>query len=68
MEENLHQHVVVSQNEAVEAVAKAVRRARAGLQGSQAPDRVVHLLGAHRGGQDPPGASWREFMFGQKRP
>ena len=38
MEERLHQRVI-GQDEAVEAVASALRRARAGLSGSRPPDR-----------------------------
>ena len=42
MEERLHERVI-GQDEAVEAIANAVRRARAGLPGSQPPDRLVPL-------------------------
>ena len=40
---------VIGQDEAVHAVANAVRRSRAGLAGSEPPDRLVHL----------PRADWR---------
>ena len=42
MEERLHQRVV-GQDQAVEAVANALRRARSGLQDPNRPDRLVHL-------------------------
>src|SRR5262249_61186638 len=45
MEERLHQRVV-GQEEAVRAVANAVRRARAGLQGPHPPLGSVLFLGA----------------------
>src|SRR5438093_948794 len=44
MEEALHQHIV-SQHEAVEAVAKAVRRARAGLKDPRRPIGSFIFLG-----------------------
>ena len=43
---------VVGQEEAVTAVATAVRRARAGLAGSQPADRLIHVPRSHRRGQD----------------
>ena len=42
MEERLHERVV-GQDEAVEAVANALRRARSGLQDPEPADRLVHL-------------------------
>ncbi len=39
---------VVGQAEAVHAVSTAVRRARAGLAGSEPADRLVHVSWAHR--------------------
>ena len=42
MEEELHKRVI-GQNAAIEAVSKAIRRSRAGPQGPEAPDRLVHL-------------------------
>ena len=47
LEERLHQRVV-GQDEAVDAVANAVRRSRSGLQDPQPADRLVHLLRPHR--------------------
>ena len=43
---------VVGQDEALRAVSNAVRRARAGLQDPNRPDRLVHLPRAHRRRQD----------------
>ncbi len=43
---------VVGQDEAVRAIANAVRRARAGLAGSQPADRLVPVPGPHRRRQD----------------
>ena len=43
---------VVGQGEAVQAVSKAVRRARAGLAGSEPADRLVHVPRADRRRQD----------------
>ena len=42
MEEELHKRVI-GQDAAIIAVSKAIRRARAGHQGSEAADRLVHL-------------------------
>ena len=42
MEEALHRRVI-GQQEAIEIVSKAVRRARAGLKDPEAADRLVHL-------------------------
>ena len=43
---------VVGQEGAVQAVANAVRRSRAGLAGSEPADRLVHFPGPYRGRQD----------------
>ena len=55
MEERLHQRVV-GQEEAIRAVANAIRRARAGLAGSESPARQLHLPGPDRRRQDGAGA------------
>ena len=47
MEERLHERVV-GQDEAVSAVANALRRSRAGLSEPGPPDRLVHLPGPDR--------------------
>ena len=51
IEQDLHSRVV-GQDDAINAIANAVRRGRAGLGGSQPADRVVHLPRAHRCRQD----------------
>ena len=51
MEERLRQRVI-GQDEALTAVANAVRRARAGLQDPNRPDRLVHFPGPDRCRQD----------------
>ena len=51
MEERLHQRVV-GQEQAVEAVANALRRARSGSPGSEPADRLVHLPRADRRRED----------------
>ena len=58
LEDELGQRVV-GQDEALAAVANAVRRARAGLQDPQPADRLVHLPRAHRRRQDRDGARAR---------
>ncbi len=65
MEENLHQHVV-SQNEAVEAVAKAVRRARAGLKDPKRPIGSFIFLGPTGVGKTLLARKLAEFMFGSE--
>ena len=42
MEDELHKRVV-GQEEAIVAVSKSIRRARAGIKDPEAPDRLVHL-------------------------
>ena len=51
MEDKLRQRVV-GQDEAIRAVSDAVRRARAGLQDPEPPDRLVPVPGPHRRRQD----------------
>ena len=51
MEEELHRRVV-GQDEAIAAVADAMRRARSGLKDPQAAHRQLHLPGLQRRGQD----------------
>ena len=47
MEDALHKRVI-GQQEAIDTISRAVRRARAGLKGPQAAHRLVHLPGAQR--------------------
>jgi ATP-dependent Clp protease ATP-binding subunit ClpC len=65
MEENLHRFVV-SQNEAVEAVAKAVRRARAGLKDPRRPIGSFIFLGPTGVGKTLLSKKLAEFMFGSE--
>ena len=51
MEDRLHQRVI-GQDEAVEAVANALRRARTGLQDPNRPDRLVRLPRPDGRGED----------------
>ena len=58
MEERLHERVI-GQDEAVAAVANALRRSRAGLSGPEPPDRLVPLPRPDRRRQDRAGAGAR---------
>ena len=51
LEDELH-HTVVSQNDAIKAVAKAIRRARSGSERSQAADGIIYLCRTVRCGQN----------------
>ena len=55
MEDELHKRVI-GQHQAIEVVAKAIRRSRAGPEGPEAADRLVHLPGPVGRGQDRAGA------------
>ena len=67
MEERLHARVV-GQDEAVRLVSEAVRRARAGLQDPQPPDRLVPVPRARPASARPSWpARWREFLFDDER-
>ncbi len=65
MEENLHRHIV-SQHEAVGAVAKAVRRARAGLKDPKRPIGSFIFLGPTGVGKTLLARKLAEFMFGSE--
>ncbi len=58
MEDELHKRVI-GQHQAIEVVAKAIRRSRAGSEGPEAADRLVHLPGPVGRGQDGAGAHAR---------
>src|SRR5205085_10558740 len=66
MEERLHQRVV-GQDEAVEAVANALRRARTGLQDPNRPIGSFVFLGPPGVGKTEPARPPAEFMFGDER-
>lgn len=51
MEERLRTRVI-GQDEAVEAVSNAVRRARSGLQDPNRPYRIIYFHGTHRRWKD----------------
>ena len=66
MEERLHQRVV-GQDEAVEAVANALRRARTGLQDPNRPIGSFLLLGPTGVGKTELARALAEFMFDDER-
>ena len=51
MEDELHKRVV-GQEPAIAALARSIRRTRAGLKDPKRPERVVHLPGPDGRGQD----------------
>ena len=65
MEEDLHK-TVVSQNEAIETLAKAVRRARAGLKDPKRPIGSFIFLGPTGVGKTLLARALAEFMFGSQ--
>jgi ATP-dependent Clp protease ATP-binding subunit ClpC len=65
MEQVLHERIV-SQDEAIEAVAKAVRRARAGLKDPRRPIGIYIFLGPTGVGKTELAKALAEFMFGSE--
>ena len=65
MEENLHVRVV-GQDEAIESIAKAVRRARAGIKDPRRPIGVFLFLGPTGVGKTYLVRALAEFMFGSE--
>ncbi len=65
MEEELHQRIV-GQDEAVSAIAKAVRRARAGLKDPRRPIGSFIFLGPTGVGKTELAKALAEFMFGSE--
>jgi len=64
VEEELHKRVI-SQDKAISALARAIRRSRAGLKSRIGP-RQLPLLGPRRG-QNGDGSHAANFLFGQTR-
>ncbi|MDY7039649.1 MAG: ATP-dependent Clp protease ATP-binding subunit [Chloroflexota bacterium] len=65
MEETLHKRVV-GQDEAVETIAKAVRRARAGLKDPSRPISTLIFLGPTGVGKTELAKALAEFLFGSE--
>ena len=65
MEQALHERIV-GQNEAVEAISKAVRRARAGLKDPRRPIGSYIFLGPTGVGKTELAKALAEFMFGSE--
>ncbi len=66
MEEELHKRIV-GQDEAISNVAKAVRRARAGLKDPKRPIGSFIFLGPTGVGKSELGKALAEFMFGSEK-
>ncbi len=65
MEEHLHARII-GQNEAIDAIAKAVRRARAGLKDPRRPIGSFIFLGPTGVGKSELTKALAEFMFGSE--
>ncbi|MBK8540671.1 MAG: ATP-dependent Clp protease ATP-binding subunit [Ardenticatenia bacterium] len=65
MEQALHQRIV-SQNQAIETISKAVRRARAGLKDPRRPIGVYIFLGPTGVGKTELARALADFMFGSE--
>ena len=65
LEDELHKRVI-SQDEAITAVAKAVRRSRSGLKDPNRPMGSFIFIGPIGRRQDPAGQGLAEFMFGDE--
>ncbi|MEP7289939.1 MAG: ATP-dependent Clp protease ATP-binding subunit [Chloroflexota bacterium] len=65
MEEHLHNRII-GQNEAIEAISKAVRRARAGLKDPKRPIGSFIFLGPTGVGKSELTKALAEFMFGSE--
>ena len=65
MEEELHKRMI-GQHVAIEAVSKAIRRARAGIKDPEAADRLVHLPGPSGVGKTELARTLAEFLFGDE--
>ncbi len=65
MEEELHKRIV-GQNEAIEAVSKAIRRTRAGLKDPKRPAGSFIFLGPSGVGKTETAKALAEFLFGDE--
>ena len=65
MEEELH-HRIIGQNEAIEAVSKAIRRTRAGLKDPKRPAGSFIFLGPSGVGKTETAKALAEFLFGDE--
>lgn len=65
MEDDLHKHII-GQNEAIQAIAKAVRRARAGLKDPRRPIGSFMFLGPTGVGKTELTKALARFMFGSE--
>ncbi len=66
MEEELHKRII-GQDEAISVIAKAVRRARAGLKDPKRPIGSFIFLGPTGVGKSELGKALAEFMFGSEK-
>jgi ATP-dependent Clp protease ATP-binding subunit ClpC len=66
MEEGLHRRIV-GQNEAVKALSKAVRRARAGLKDPRRPTGSFMFLGPSGVGKTETARALAEYLFGDEK-
>lgn len=66
MEEGLHRRIV-GQNEAVKALSKAVRRARAGLKDPKRPTGSFMFLGPSGVGKTETAKALAEYLFGDEK-
>ena len=65
LEAELHKKVV-SQDEAIKAVSKSIRRARSGLEGPAQADGLLHFAGPSGVGKTLLSKALAEFMFGDE--
>jgi ATP-dependent Clp protease ATP-binding subunit ClpC len=65
MEEELHKRII-GQNDAIQAVSKAIRRTRAGLKDPRRPSGSFIFLGPSGVGKTETAKALTEFLFGQE--
>ncbi len=66
IEEELHKRII-SQEKAISALARAIRRSRAGLKAQQSSGRFVPVPGTDGRRQNRSGARAGEFLFGSEK-